>query len=361
MISLPRVIGGLVLGGCVLAGAREPSARPYELDWAGRTEDFWPPLEDFETSNRVWRVEGREAQARFERSRSPRIWGEGVGRLTYRGTGPRAEVRLLCDPPIVITGGFDAVTLWCHGNTWGWRRDPSTPNVAISVLLRDPTGRVADVGLGRVNWQEWHLLHRRLDLAQIEAFASGGELLGLQIAGGTNFEERTLAFDNLSVHREAFPPLTFQPRPARNLDPWPGQAVGLNTGPGRLPFPTREETIIPTNSIADFTARAAADSDAVEFTYEGADGRLVRRIEPANATWSGIRATWRARRPDGSWGDPVSVRPCVGGGARLAASGSSGAVHAEWRGTDVGGGVAAQRWWLSNATTTQELVYAFRA
>ncbi len=39
-MSVRRVIGGLVLAGSVLAGARKPSARPDELAWAGRTEDF---------------------------------------------------------------------------------------------------------------------------------------------------------------------------------------------------------------------------------------------------------------------------------------------------------------------------------
>ena len=73
--------------------------RPYELDWANRVQDHCPPLVDFEDLT-GWTVECRKAEATFERTREQQIWGQHVGKLSYRGTGPAPEVRIL--PPQAI-------------------------------------------------------------------------------------------------------------------------------------------------------------------------------------------------------------------------------------------------------------------
>jgi hypothetical protein len=100
--------------------------RPYEMEWAQRTRDHCSPLVDFEDLT-GWRAEGKEAEASFERTREQQLWGQSVGKLTYRGTGSKPEVRILPPEPIVINRPFDAITLWCYGNNWGWATDPSTP------------------------------------------------------------------------------------------------------------------------------------------------------------------------------------------------------------------------------------------
>jgi hypothetical protein len=41
-------------------------------------------------------------------------------------------------------------------------------------------------------------------------------------------------------------------QPKRNVKPFCGQIAGLNTGEGTLPFPTREETILPSNFDSGF-------------------------------------------------------------------------------------------------------------
>ncbi len=57
--------------------------RPYEMDWAGRTEDDHPPLIDFESPG-DWTVETENSIAAFERTREQQIFGDHVGRFTYR-------------------------------------------------------------------------------------------------------------------------------------------------------------------------------------------------------------------------------------------------------------------------------------
>ena len=177
---------GYMLGSCAPGAAAAPAEtvgkRPYELEWAGRTQDEHAPLVDFE-SLEGWRVECRDAEARFERTREQQIWGQHVGRLTYRGTGTRPEVRILPPQPVAAREAFDAVTLWCYGNNWGWAPDPSTPQVRLSVLFEDASGREFRVFLYHVAWTEWFLLHRRLTPEQIERAQRDARFKGLLVEG----------------------------------------------------------------------------------------------------------------------------------------------------------------------------------
>ncbi|MBI5833276.1 MAG: hypothetical protein HZB16_13345, partial [Armatimonadetes bacterium] len=106
--------------------------RPYELDWAGRTADAQPALVDFEQPA-DWKVEAANSEATFVRTREQQIWGDWVGRLTYRGTGGNPTVMIRPPAPVPIGKAFDAVTLWVYGNNWGWGPNPGTPQVGITA------------------------------------------------------------------------------------------------------------------------------------------------------------------------------------------------------------------------------------
>ena len=83
--------------------AEEVGQRPYEMVWAGRTEDSRPPTVDFENLD-GWTVEVEDAQAAFERSREQLLWGKSVGKLTYRRAGARPVVRVRPPQPIGLLG-----------------------------------------------------------------------------------------------------------------------------------------------------------------------------------------------------------------------------------------------------------------
>ena len=90
------------IGVLASAGAAQPvGVRPYELDWAGRTQDDHPPLVDFEDLG-GWTVEVENAHASLEPSREQRIWGQFVGKVTYRVAGPGPKVRLRPPRPLPI-------------------------------------------------------------------------------------------------------------------------------------------------------------------------------------------------------------------------------------------------------------------
>ncbi len=290
--------------------------RPYEMVWANRTQDTHPALVDFE-SLAGWTVECTDSNASLVRCREQQLWGKYVGRLTYRGEG-RASVTLRPPQPIPVPKPFDCVNFWIYGNNWAWSPDPSTPQVEICVLLRSPSGQTVRVSMGRVNWQEWWLMHRRLAPEQLAILRDGAVLEGIQIDGGRNKDDRVLFFDNLAVYEEQLPPLKFAPRRERNLTLFAGQSPGTNTGPGRLPFPTREETILPTNLTDQYKTDVSESDGGYEFRYEGKDGRLVYRYQPASGTLGDVTAEWIGRGK--------VFRPMVDGGLRFVPAGSDAPV-----------------------------------
>ncbi len=319
----PQVWTGIltILGllGTSLAAEPPIGKRPYEMDWAGRVEDPRPALVDFENLD-GWTVAVKHSVARLAASREQQLWGKFVGKLTYRADGGGPVVTLRPPKPLPVADGADCVTLWVYGNNWAYSSDPSTPQVSITVVLRSAAGQISRVEMGRVHWKEWFLMHRRFTPEQIGLLKDGGMVDSIEMAGGSNREDRTLYFDNLTIYREEFEPLAFEPRPLRGVEPFAGQSPGVNTGPGRLPFPNREETILPQNATSDFRVGGEQEGDTYSFTYEGSDTRIAYRYRPAKGDLSDVEVIGP--------GD-VRFQPMVDGGFRFQAAGEEAPVAAD--------------------------------
>jgi len=258
-------------------------ARPYEME--GRREDR-VPLIDFEDLS-GWKVYcSNGADAGFIRSREQQMWGEYVGKLTYTGKTDEGTVILRPPAPVQIPESFDSINMWVYGNLWEWAPDPGTPFVNIAILIAGANGEEEAVPLVRVRWKEWFLAHTKTTARDSAKFT------GIRITGINNSEPRTIFLDSLYFYKEKLKPLHFQPRPARNLTPFPGQDQGLNgTGEGKLPFPTREETILPTNFSVKFINKTLkAGKRRWEFIYEGKDCSMKYVYEPTDAGLDGISA-----------------------------------------------------------------------
>ena len=314
-----RIIASLLILSSLVLSARaeeqEPvGKRPYEMVWADRTEDTRKPLVDFENLD-GWTVKCEQSDARFTLSRRQQLWGRYVGKLAYRGDGRQPVVVIQPPKPIPVTGPLDCVNLWVYGNNWAWSVDKTTPRVEIVVLLVGKEGRPVRVSMGRVRWKEWWLMHRRLTPEQIALLADGRAFEGIEIRGGTNKDDRLLYFDNLAVYKEQLPPLEFAPRPGRAVELPEGQTVGTNTGPGKLPFPNREETILPDNLTKKFDVKLEATDKGFAFHYQGDDGHLVYRYQPLTGTLGDVTAQWVGR------GEPF--RPMADGGVYFQKADSS--------------------------------------
>jgi hypothetical protein len=334
-------------------------ARPYEMQWAGRTADNHPPLVDFENLD-GWTVDGRHAAATFVRSRQQQLWGRYVGQLAYRASGTSPLVSIKPPRPIEIPAAFDCVNFWVYGNNWAWVVDPDTPPVQIGVVFRAHDGRPVRVALGTVRWREWWVMHRRLSAEQQEMLRAGAALEAIEVANGRNREDRLLYFDNLSVYREALPPLEYLPRPQRGITPWEGQSCGLNTGPGKLPFPTREETILPDNLTTEYQTRLEASGNGFAFHYRGRDGRLDYAYRPATGTLGDITAAWQGAGAEGGHGP---FQPLADGGVYFVAREGEPPVAPERaelvRCAQQGDAVVAV-WRVTAAGCSAEVVYTLR-
>ena len=265
--------------------------RPYEIERAGRTADDTPSLcalEDFDG----WRAECEDAFATLSRSPSNLLFGVGAARVSYRATGRNPVVRIRPPRPVPVPGPFDTVSLWVFGNVSpAHRPDPSTPVTDIAAEFADAEGRPFSLPLAHNNHRGWFKEYRRLSQKEAWRVRHGGTFLGFVLTKGKNRQERFLDLNAFSVFKDMHAPLSFPVRPRRGVQVFPGQPQGVNTGEGRLPFPDRESTVIP--------------------SPEKEDPRLEFRFPSDPCRWDDLAFRWKK----GRW-----VRLACGGGVFPASS-----------------------------------------
>lgn len=265
-----------------------PGQRPYEMVWANRTEPA-PPTIHFDNLD-GWKVELKQgAQALVQVTRAQNVWNRPVTRLSYRGEGKselKPRILLFLPAPVVLPKDADSVDLWLYGNRWDWENPPGTPPVSIVLHLRDGAEKAHELQIDRVRWQEWWLMHKKLPTS----LPTPLRLDGLEVAGGWQTEWREIFLDSIRFYREDLAPIHFAPRSKRNLVLPVGQSPGANTGPGRLPFPTREETILPVQLAGKFGNELTVTGEArCSFEYRGTDGTISYSFDPARGL-SGLQA-----------------------------------------------------------------------
>jgi hypothetical protein len=264
-----------------------PGARPYEMVWAGRKPPH-TPLVNFD-SLEGWQVECSEgAVADLIGSQKQRVWDSPVARLVYRGTSNNSTIVLRPPAPMPIPDTASATTIWVYGNNWSWASEPGTPRTTISLLILDKDGATHTLNLAQVGWKEWWLIHKVMPPGLLDKKPL--RFSGIQVTGGSNKEDRELYFENLVFFKESLAPLSFEPRPKRGIDPFAGQSPGANTGPGRLPFPTRAETILPDNLTADFNTKLEQAGEDWRFVYKDTDTQIEYEIKAGEKFWEPVVA-----------------------------------------------------------------------
>lgn len=317
-----------------------PGARPYEMVQANRKPDHIP-LVNFDSLD-GWTVECADGTvADLFASQKQRLWDSPVARLVYRGTSDKSTVTLRPPAPMPIPNDASAATIWIYGNNWAWAADPTTPRVLVSLLLLDKEDKPHTLDLTRVNWKEWWLVHKLIPRTVLDRAPL--RLAGIRVTGAANKDDRELYFEDLCFFKETPSPLTYEPRPKRGIDPFPGQSPGANTGPGRLPFPTREQTILPDNYAKDFTTKLDRTGDTWRFTYRDADTQLEYDLKPGTKFWDPVTVRLN--------GAPVA-KALADAGVKFVsepkdwrlvdAKQSGNELTASWQATDNGSPVAVQ-------------------
>jgi len=324
--------------------------RPYEMVWANRTDDDHPALVTFDDAT-GWTVACDNAEATLEPSTEQLLFRDHVTRLQHKrvAAGP-TKVMLTPPAPIDMPTPFDSLNFWVYGNNWAFAPDPSTPPVTMTIFLGSSGAPDVTVNMGAVYWQEWWVMHRRLTADQIAMLGDRPQLRRIEVTGGTNRDLRTIYLANLSAYTEPLAPLQYEPRPKRNLTPLPGEDPGTNTGPGTLPFPTREETILP--DTIEPAGSQLFDGDGFGWACWGDDGRLLYSYHPLTGTLSDV-----VFFADGE------LAPLDGGGVFLADPANGQAVapdRAELLGTSVEDDTGHARWALFRGEQRVEVEYVFR-
>ena len=233
-------------GWCAQGATEDVDAkRPYEMVWAGRTADENAPALVTFNDPAGWTVETEHAVASIARATDRLLFGDAVTRLTYRKEG-YGEPKVMIRPPapITVTGAFDAVSCWIYGNN-SYGKPADTPSTSVEAHFTDAAGRAFTLALAHVHHREWCVFQKRLPPELAKRVEKGGGFTGLVVKQGTNAEDRTLDFCSLCLFKEKLQPLSFAPRAKRGVQIFADQPQGINTGNGRLPFPTVETTVVP--------------------------------------------------------------------------------------------------------------------
>jgi hypothetical protein len=320
--------------------------QPYEFTWVQRQQDP-RTLVDFENL-KGWTLEMYDgAKGELRRSREQQLWGQHVAKFLYSGTGPASRVVARPPQPIPIPGEFDSIDLWGYGNRWNFIEDKTTPSSDIVVWIKDARGKDFRVELTNIRWKQWWLIHRKVPADTLRQIVLPAAVSGIEIAKAANTDPRYFYCDSLAVYKEELKPLSLERQPRRNLKPWRGQIEGLNTGEGSLPFPTREETILPANFEREFqtTVRETAPG-SFELRYQGRDATVAYEYRPRAGTLSEITASVN--------GGP-SFRPLEGGGIRFQGAAADGVDVGELISAQVSGGLVRAKFRYGSRIVDYEL------
>jgi hypothetical protein len=325
--------------------------RPYEMDWANRSKDIYPPLVDFENLQ-GWKVQTENAVATFASSREQQLWGDYVGKLTYRAIkNSAASVRVLPPAPIFIANPRDAFSCWVYGNNFVGR-DPSTPPVSVDAIFLDSQGKEIAIRLTTTTWKEWFVPYHVLTDSEKKQLSGRVLFDGFRFSNISNKQDRILYFDNFATFQEKLPPLDIPARPKRGINMLSGEGSGFNTGAEQLPFPDNIKTILPDNGTDKFTTKIHQDKSTFIFEYHGDDGNLTYRLEPRTGTWSDISAQWNSAAP---------FHPLQNGGVSLWVNGNAVAPQkATHKSTFIQGDKVISNWTVSADGVSQNVTYEYR-
>jgi len=288
--------------------------QPYEMTWVQR-EEHPQTLVDFEDMA-GWKLElYNGASGELRRTREQQMWGQYVAKIAYSGSIDGARVVARPPKPVPIPGQPDCVEFWAYGDRL--RSAPTGTTLAagegviyLSILLQDAAGNEHRIQATDMRWRGWWLVHRKLSAELQSAIAWPAAVSGIELEMGRLADRRQVFCDSLAFYREALKPLNLKPQPKRNLRPFRGQIVGLNTGVGTLPFPTREETILPSNFEKDFrNAVLRTAPGRFELHYQGRDATVVYEYRPRTGTLGEITVRVANGAP---------FRPLDRGGVRMA-------------------------------------------
>lgn len=257
--------------------------RPVQRGFIDRKRDMGQTVKFSDlTGWKVVKYGGIEAD--FVRSEEEPLFGEAVGKLTFKAVGSAGFARLEPPKPIELTE-FNGILMWVFGPEFSFNPRVTYPFTQISLELVDKNGEIHNIGMDQIDWKFWSLMHKcvRANAADDERHtAQGGDgdmkiewpakLTAIEIRGCSK-DSRTIYLDSIIFRKE---------KP--NLPKF-------NADLSKLPFPTTKDTILP--SVSDVPVKNSLIKKGSSYTFiaKSAKETITYLYIPKTGTLSDLKVT----------------------------------------------------------------------
>lgn len=274
--------------------------RPYEFEWANRTQDDHPALFPL-TSADGWRVESTKVESvAFITTAERGLFGDSVTRLVISNAVNGAAVKLIPPAPAKVPAPFEAMSLWAFGD-WKYDTPPGYSHVTVAADFVAADGAALSVPFEEINFPGWGMIRQNLTPAQREKLSTGATFVSFTVTGAKrvknssgNLPAAVTDLSSFCCFEDEKTALAFKPRPKRPNRVFPEAPQGLNTGDGYLPFPTTPLTVIPDETVkGEVTVEKGADG-SWQFIRTGTDGTLRVRLPKKLGIWDEAAFKWNA-------------------------------------------------------------------
>ncbi len=243
--------------------------KPYEM--AARQEDK-EPLADFDNCEK-WIIETENAEADLYLSSEQRLFRPTSGKLVYKTTNKEASIKMIYEKPIDIKEPWDCIDFWTYGDHWLWERKYYSA-FNHYAMIEGADGKMYEVdftqsGHEGLTHKYWFLNHIKLN-QKIERPA---KFVGIKLKGNNTIpgERHTLFFGPIYIYQELVNKITFREFPKT------------------LPFPLRNETILPINWDSGFINKITKEGRFYYLSYKGEDMNMQYIIDLQPGVLNGIK------------------------------------------------------------------------
>ncbi len=234
---------------------------PYEMK--GRVEER-KPLISFDDCTQ-WEVSSKNCDVKLYRTQEQRVFRKYSGKIIYKTTAKKAEFSVKLKSPILLKEPWDCINFWNYGDHWLWGEPIWTTAMDLSIIMEDRNGKKHTIkmvqdGYGKLNAKYWFLNHLKLK----EELKGPSKFIGFKFKS-MNADvgvEHTIFLESVYVYKEELKPLTFKELPKK------------------MPFPLREQTILPVNKTKSFKNSIQKDGEKYIFTYKAKDANLHYKLDP---------------------------------------------------------------------------------
>lgn len=244
--------------------------KPYEM--AMRKEDKVPII-TFDNCDK-WIIETENSEADLYLSSEQRLFRDTSGKLVYKTTNKEASVSLLYETPITLKDPWDCIDFWVYGDHWLWGEPLYSTAFKHYALIEGADGEIHELdfsqsGYGGLVHKYWFLSHLKIN----KTIKSPAKFIGLKFKGNNTVPGRkhTIFLGPLYIYNELLKELSFEEFPKK------------------LPFPLREETILPINNYSDYDNEIKKNGESYRFSYHGKDMDMEYTLNVSRGILGGIK------------------------------------------------------------------------